>query len=132
MLVNEDAGEERERTTTLENHCRFPFLLLLLYYFVALTFPRLSTSMRVHRPRRVRFTISRDRGFQPSRHFPWTILAMPICPFYSNVTFDVNSFSSSSSFSSIANSIVKDDRGKSMGKELMRPFFLIFCSSTLI
>lgn len=124
--------ERNVREPTLENHCRFPFLLLLLYYFVALTFPRLSTSMRVHRPRRVRFTISRDRGFQPSRHFPWTILAMPICPFYSNVTFDVNSFSSSSSFSSIANSIVKDDRGKSMGKELMRPFFLIFCSSTLI
>lgn len=38
-----------------------------------------------------------------SRHFPRTILAMPICIFfYSNVTFDVNSFSSSSS---IANSI---------------------------
>lgn len=51
----------RWREPTLENHCRFPFLLLL-YCFVALTFPRLSTSTRVHRPRRVRFTISRDRG----------------------------------------------------------------------
>ena len=65
-IVNEREGTivrsmRNVREPTLENHCRFPFLLLL-YCFVALTFPRLSTSTRVHRPRRVRFTISRDRG----------------------------------------------------------------------
>lgn len=78
------AAVEGQAEPTLENRCCFPPHPRL----VALTFPRLSTSTGVQRPRRVRSTISQDRGTQRSRHFPRlieTTFARRVCPFYSNV-----------------------------------------------
>lgn len=99
-MLEQNRGEEREMERTYFGEplslpfppspllLRCPDISKTFYFYEGSPTPSCSS-----------FTISRDRGFQPSRHFPRTILAMPICPFYSNVTFVVNSFSSSSSSS---------------------------------
>lgn len=118
-MLEQNRGEEREMERTYFGEplslpfppspllLRCPDISKTFYFYEGSPTPSCSS-----------FTISRDRGFQPSRHFPRTILAMPICPFYSNVTFVVNSFSSSSSSSCQFN------RRKMARGNRWSPFFL--------